>query len=701
MLKHCYLYGIFLLPFLVADTIAQPISQRYLMAFHSCGVEPCGDPRNHVVRVAESDDGEHWRLVANIPELQGSVPDLVMRDSTLYIFTPGQVRRYNIATRRWEGPFSITITDSAGTPIRFVDPSATVDSAGRLVLFFLNTTTTPIGQDPAGCSNYPCTKHFDSGIEVAGSNGTQFQLSSGHRVALVINAGVAADPDIYYDGSVWRLLIARNGIMAFRSATLQGEYTPVPLPDGRLTSQASVPSGFFDTATARYWTFGHVLDLSTGHTVIRRAIHSNFDSSLDGNDFTTVIAGNGIGLGDVNVESPSITVNTFGTIPEPQPKKPIDWKPYFTIPADRGMNFQYDTTTVIPNSGVPKLGVDPGEGLLLYFSGSQTGVARLLENGTVVQRFEDFPDRARGDGGFVYLPDGSIRYITEEPAPDRTPQRHKSRIVSYISTDGVHWGKESGIRYQPGIEDDSISSVPAVLQVKDSVWRMYYVADYYRTNGARTAISSDWGMTWQRESNGNILRVGDVDPQPVYLSDGRVRLYHRHGFNPQNPAPLWEQGIAFTDSPDGVTFDTNTTRVIISDTVGEPLFKLDPSVVIFPNGDIACYIGASSQSGGKLVVAWDRAKKSGAYTEQATTALRLWPIMPNPVRSKGIVHCSIPTPGLVTISAVDVAGREIAQILHQFLESGEHVLTIEDLPVATVFLLLRQGENVEIQRVMR
>lgn len=384
-----------------------------------------------------------------------------------------------------------------------------------------------------------------------------------------------------------------------------------------------------------------------------------------------------------------------------QPTKPIAWKPYFTIPPDRGVHFQYDTLAIIPNSGVPKVGVDPDGYLLLYFSGPQTGVAQILQDGAVVQRLEEFPDRARGDGGFIYLPDGRIRYITEEPAPDRTPQRHKSRIVSYISNDGLHWGKEMGIRYQPGIEDDSISSVPAVLQVQDSVWRMYYVADYYRTNGARTAISNDWGVTWQRESNGNILRVGDVDPQPVYLSDGRVRLYHRHGFNPQKMAPIWEQGVAFTDSPDGVTFDTNTTRVIISDTTGEPMFKLDPSVVRFPNGDIACYIGASSQSGGKLVVAWDRAGASGVRNDEVTASLRLWPVVPNPVGSVGIVRCSVPASGLATLTAVDASGHQLAQLLHQPLEAGDHVFTIEILPAGTTFLLLKQGEKMEVERVVR
>ena len=200
----------------MATAVAQPITKRYIMAFHACGTEPCGDPRNHVVKLAESDDGGNWTLVPNFPAFPGSVPDVIIRGSKLYIFTPGSTMRYDIAARRWEGAMSVLVHDSSGAPGRFVDPSAAINSDGRLVLFFLNSTSVPIGQDPAGCGSYPCTKYFDSAIELPGSDGTEFILQPGHRVALSIGGGAAADPDIFTDGKGYVLYIARTGVMAFR-----------------------------------------------------------------------------------------------------------------------------------------------------------------------------------------------------------------------------------------------------------------------------------------------------------------------------------------------------------------------------------------------------------------------------------------------------------------------------------------------------
>jgi len=215
-----------------------------------------------------------------------------------------------------------------------------------------------------------------------------------------------------------------------------------------------------------------------------------------------------------------------------------------------------------------------------------------------------------GDGAFIYLSDSRTRYMTEEPLRTSTPQRHKSRLVSWISYDGINWGRESGVRYQPGAEDDSIVSVPAALQVADSVWRVYYVGDWYRTNGTRTAISTDWGRTWRAESRKNILRNHDVDPHPVYLTNGKIRIYHRNMKAPRlslMKVLKENRGVAFTDG-DGFVFDTTQTQLLLADGAAGVGLLLDPAVIKFPNGEVACYIGATppfNQSGvPKIVAAW-------------------------------------------------------------------------------------------------
>ncbi len=293
----------------------------------------------------------------------------------------------------------------------------------------------------------------------------------------------------------------------------------------------------------------------------------------------------------------------------------VDYRPWFTLQPDEGRIFVLDTTAVIDGgAGVPGLHITPIGQVILGFGrpgGPGRGTALLQENGASASILQGVRSPGQIDGGFIYLPDGRIRFVTEEPSPGNTQTRHLSRIVSWISANGLDWDREPGIRYQPGTEDDSISSVPSVLQIGDSTWRLYYVGDFYRTNGVRTAISTDWGMTWTRESDGNVLRKGDVDPHPVHLKDGRMRLYHRSGFGASPGSDPGRIGVAFTESDDGLHFDTSTTVVVIPDSTVDGMFKLDPAVIRFPTGDVACYIGAMSPRGerpGKVVVAWDRAR---------------------------------------------------------------------------------------------
>lgn len=290
---------------------AQPFTKKYLMAFHTCDVG-CFSFQDHVVQVAESDNGADWTLVPNFPSYNGSVPDIIARNEQLYIFTPGRVRRYNRFTGLWDtSPVNISVLNSAGNPVSFVDPSAFIDDLGRIVLFFLNSSNIPIGQDPAGCSTYPCTKYFDSAIEIAGSNGTQFVLQSGHRAEIVLSSGTASDPDIFFDNTHYILYISRGGsTSAYQSPTLHGNYTSFATlpPNSLLTTQGGIPCGTFDAETNQYWTFVH--SNVGGNTVIRRAVHTDFNNQL--NTFSTVMSGPIMGQPTTTkTESPGICRNTF------------------------------------------------------------------------------------------------------------------------------------------------------------------------------------------------------------------------------------------------------------------------------------------------------------------------------------------------------------------------------------------------------
>ncbi len=295
--------------FVISFTQAQPFSKKYIMSFHSCDFNQCNGPQDHTVQLAESDDGTTWTMVPNFTSYSGSVPDVIIHNNKLYIYTPGVVKRYDYNTNTWDsGTTNVTILDSASNKVNFVDPSAIIDSAGNLVLVFMNSTGST--GDPAQCSTYPCTKYFDSAIEVSGSDGTSFVKQSGHRLALTLTNGSASDPDIYYNGSKYILYISKgSSTYAYYSSTLHGTYQALPnLSSGLLTNDGGIPCGHYDTTTQKYWTYVHASSGTT--TEIKQKIHSDLNSSYTGS--TTIISGTLMGFGsNYKTESPGFTENTF------------------------------------------------------------------------------------------------------------------------------------------------------------------------------------------------------------------------------------------------------------------------------------------------------------------------------------------------------------------------------------------------------
>lgn len=380
----------------------------------------------------------------------------------------------------------------------------------------------------------------------------------------------------------------------------------------------------------------------------------------------------------------------FVTLIPVTPTGAIDWKTFFTLKPDEGISFSLDTTAVIPNAGVPGPNIANDGRVILGYAGEPGGRGQAVsnDNGRTFTPLSGYAAPQAGDGAFIYLPDGRTRFIAEEPLPTSTPQRHKGRLVSWISFDGINWSREAGVRYQPGAEDDSIASVPAALQVADSLWRMYYVGDWYRSNGTRTAISTDWGWSWKAESRQNILRNHDVDPHPVYLTDGRVRIYHRHMRAPG--------GIAFTEG-DGLAFDTTKTQLLLPDGVGFPGSLFDPAVVKFPNGDVACYIGAvpfRGQPGApKIIAAWALKSTGVVSTDGAVLPDRfqLYQNYPNPFNPATTIRFSFPKPEHVTLRIFDSSGREVKTLVAGKLPAGEHSIVFDaaGLPSGVYFYQIK------------
>jgi len=299
------------------------LTGKYLMAFHACNTATtdCNDPQNHMVYVAQSDDGASWSPVPGYVAYSGSVPDLVRRENVLYVYSPGIVRRYRIDMDAWEDPVPVRLTGSNGSSEEFVDPSAWVDEEGRIVLFYMVGMR---GGDPAQCApgQMTCTKIFRSATEVEGGDGADFLADEGNRVEIQISyqpmgsenfwMGTASDPDIFNDTNGYVLYISRgNSVQVFTSNELRGSYVVASsLPNGLLSSNlGGIASGYYDAGSGKYWTYVHSNQAGTAE--IMRAVHSSIASPLTQGQFSTIISGATFpGLGSTyRVESPGFAVN--------------------------------------------------------------------------------------------------------------------------------------------------------------------------------------------------------------------------------------------------------------------------------------------------------------------------------------------------------------------------------------------------------
>jgi hypothetical protein len=265
--------------------------------------------------VAQSDDGVSWSPIPGYQSYNGSVPDLIRRVNTLYVYTPGIVRRYRIDRNTWESPVPVRLQTTSGTTERYVDPSLTLDEQGRIVLFYLLAPSSPSG-DPARCfaGETSCTKLFHSATEVPGSDGMEFIVDPGDRVRVTITNDTASDPDIFRGPVGYVLYISRGpSIQVYTSPDLRGQYQlSSALPGGMLTNRTGgVPAGYYDPATSRYWTFVHSSQSPGALPTICRAVHASLDRQLVDSDFVTVVSGAtfpGLGPGS-SVESPGFALN--------------------------------------------------------------------------------------------------------------------------------------------------------------------------------------------------------------------------------------------------------------------------------------------------------------------------------------------------------------------------------------------------------
>ena len=274
-------------------------TQPYLMSFHTCapGASDCNNPNNHIVQMAQSADGANWSLVGGWQSYKGSVPDVFRRGNTLYVFSTSGLMRVDMTTG---ATTTAAVTLTSGT---FVDPSLAQLPDGRLILFFLPGIP---GQDPAQCAagQASCVREIKSAVEVAGSDGTRFELDAGSRITETITGGAFSDPDIFYNGTEWVLYVSRGpSVHVYTSASLQGSYSFRGIVSSNL---GGVPAGL-QLADGSIATYVHTS--SGASTEIRRATSATGAAAIA--SFQSALTAQSLGLGN-HAESPGLALNSAG-----------------------------------------------------------------------------------------------------------------------------------------------------------------------------------------------------------------------------------------------------------------------------------------------------------------------------------------------------------------------------------------------------
>lgn len=223
----------------------------------------------------------------------------------------------------------------------------------------------------------------------------------------------------------------------------------------------------------------------------------------------------------------------------------------------------------------------------MYYTGNGIELAtsadglNFINKGSVIAGVSDSAQEMVTNPAVFKLADGRYRMIYEgaRVAKDETGKNYQTdrKLYSAISSDGMTWVKESGTRfwdYGDGKPGEIFTSVPDVIRLPDNRLRMYY------TRGATsaTAISSDEGMTWAKETNLELRKVA-VDLDVLRLENENYKLFFTTF---AGEFGVGEQWVMSATSLDGINFVLDEGKIIEPGTSGG--LVTDPDVIKVDGG---------------------------------------------------------------------------------------------------------------------
>lgn len=285
---------------------------------------------------------------------------------------------------------------------------------------------------------------------------------------------------------------------------------------------------------------------------------------------------------------------------------------YYTVPSDRGLEWERDETFSIDNFSVPQVYVLPDESFIMLATNMEDPQGRWYltsEDGLTWTAAEEplflpdaFPQDCGNrleDGALLVKEDGTQHLLLEGTMLDEETDSTDWRVWCQAeSADGESFTAVEGYFYTGSEADGDLPSVPYVFLLADWNALIYYMGDLYSEVGGEEAGNGIRIARWEQGEDQaepwvarNILPRDLLDPMPVYLEGGGMRLYHTHTLDTSEDDRRDGPAPGYADSTDGVTF-TDPVRLLTPeghcyDGMGECL--LDPAFLHLPDDTLVLY----------------------------------------------------------------------------------------------------------------
>jgi hypothetical protein len=339
----------------------------------------------------------------------------------------------------------------------------------------------------------------------------------------------------------------------------------------------------------------------------------------------------------------------------PSPAQPLQNRLMLATSRD-GLNFVKQNAVVYNSADVPDAVVDSTGRVWLYFQGNQDPVQDAIMVGSSPDGVSDWnfqPVKLLGiqswrvrpcDPDVIYRNDLFRLYVTGDPTDDHTPETY-----SLISTDGIQFALEGGVRFSGGT---SAALDPSLLWIGDTL-------HYFAGGGAPD-------RNWHAASTDGLAftKLSDFSVDGMMMSNGIAVPggYRFYGFSNKPP-----QDIRSIFTSDGTTWTRDPgVRLAVTANQFESMYVKDPAIVLRDSVYLMYYVTRKPEFSAADPDA--KALSARVLLEQN---------YPNPFRGSTTISFHLREKQNILLTVRDLLGRTVAVLTEGSYSPGSYDAAFE------------------------